>query len=191
MYQNLNKFNQPSDFRGRSAVVTQLWWLVQSTLFACSPQFMYGWRNFLLRLFGAKIGKSVIVRPTVRTTYPWKLTVGDYSWIGDYVELYTLGEITVGKHAVVSQKSYLCTGSHNFQAEAFDIYAKPIVVEDEAWIAADVYVAPGVTIGKGTVVGARSSVYNDMPEGMVCIGSPAKPVRKRLTEGVPNSDICS
>ena len=180
MYQKLNEFILPADFRGRSAVITQLWWLIQSTLFACSPQFMYSWRNFLLRLFGAKIGKGVIVRPTARITYPWKLTIGDYSWVGDHVELYTLGDITIGENAVVSQKSYLCTGSHDFQSKSFDIYAKPIVIEDEAWVASDVFVAPGVTIGKGAVVGARSSVFEDMPAGMVCAGYPAKPIRPRI-----------
>jgi putative colanic acid biosynthesis acetyltransferase WcaF len=179
-YQSLNNFNQPSGFRGRPAITVQLWWLTQSTLFACSPQFMYSWRNFLLRLFGAKIGKSVIVRPTVRVTYPWKLTIGDYAWIGDHAELYTLGDITIGKNAVISQKCYLCTGSHDFQSEAFDIFQKPIVIEDEAWVAADVYIAPGTTIGKGAVIGARSSVFSDMPSGMICIGSPSKPIKPRI-----------
>jgi putative colanic acid biosynthesis acetyltransferase WcaF len=179
MYQDLNKFNQPSNFRGRSAITVQLWWLVQATLFACSPQFMYAWRNFLLRLFGANIGKNVIIRPTVRVTYPWKLSVGNHAWVGDHAELYTLGSITIGNNAVVSQKSYLCTGSHDYQSDFFDIYAKPIVIEDEAWVAADVYIAPGVIIGKGAVIGARSSVYKDMPAGMICIGNPATPIKKR------------
>jgi putative colanic acid biosynthesis acetyltransferase WcaF len=180
MFQNLNKFNQPSNFRGRSAITVQLWWLVQATLFACSPQFMYAWRNFLLRLFGANIGKNVIIRPTVRVTYPWKLTIGDYAWVGDHAELYTLGKISIGKNAVISQNCYLCTGSHDFRSEAFDIYQKPIVVEDEAWVAADVYIAPGLTIGKGAVIGARSSVFSDMPAGMICLGSPARPVKPRM-----------
>jgi putative colanic acid biosynthesis acetyltransferase WcaF len=180
MSQKLDEFVLPANFRGRSAVTVQLWWLIQGTLFACSPQFMYGWRNLLLKAFGARIGKNVIIRPTVRITYPWKLTIGDNAWVGDNAELYTLGEITIGKNAVVSQKSYLCTGSHDFQMKSFDIYQKPIVIEDEAWVAADVYIAPGITIGKGAVIGARSSVFSDMPDGMICIGSPAKPVKPRM-----------
>jgi putative colanic acid biosynthesis acetyltransferase WcaF len=180
IYQKLNKFVMHKNFRGRGVVIVQLWWIVQASLFACSPQFAYKWRNFLLRIFGAKIGVGVIIRPNVRITYPWKLTIGDYAWIGDNAELYTLGEIKIGKNAVISQKSYLCTGSHDFQSEAFDIYQKPIVVEDEAWVAADVYIAPGLTIGKGAVIGARSSVFSDMPAGMICLGSPAKPVKPRM-----------
>jgi putative colanic acid biosynthesis acetyltransferase WcaF len=180
MSQKLDEFVLPADFRGRSAVTIQLWWLIQGTLFACSPQFMYGWRNLLLKVFGAKIGKKVIIRPTVRITYPWKLTIGDHAWIGDNVELYTLGEINIGKNSVISQKSYLCTGSHDFQSKAFDIYQKSIVIEDEAWVATDVYIAPGVIIGKGAVIGARSSVFSNMPAGMICIGSPAKPIKLRM-----------
>jgi putative colanic acid biosynthesis acetyltransferase WcaF len=179
-YQDLSMFMLPAGFRGASGLKVQIWWLIQSSLFGLSPQFMYKWRNFLLRLFGAQIGKGVIIRPTVRITYPWKLIIGDNAWVGDNADLYTLGEISIGKNAVVSQRAYLCTGSHDHTAEAFDIYAKPIVIEDEAWIATDVFIAPGITIGKGAVIGARSSVFKDMPAGMICIGNPAKPVKKRL-----------
>ena len=179
-YQNLQNYQTPRGFRGRSVWFVQLWWIVQSCLFRTSPQFMYGWRCFLLRAFGANIGKDVVIRPSVRITYPWKLTVGDYAWIGDQVELYTLGEITIGSHAVVSQRSYLCTGSHDYQTETFDIYERSIVIEDEAWVATDVFIAPGVTIGRGAVIGARSTVLNDMPAGMICVGYPAMPIKERV-----------
>ncbi len=178
-FQRLDLFRLPSHFRGRSAAIVQLWWLVQSTLFAWSPQFLYGWRRFLLRLFGAKIGKKVLIRPSARITYPWKLSVGDYSWIGDNVELYTLGEIEIGAHVVISQRSYLCTGSHDFTKISFDIYARPIVVHDQVWIASDVFVMPGVSIGLGCVVGGRSTVFQDLPAGKICFGNPATPVKDR------------
>ena len=146
--QRLDKFQLPPNFRGRSGIQCQVWWLVQSSLFGLSPQFMYGWRSFLLRLFGAKIGKNVIIRPSARITYPWKLTIGDYAWIGDHVELYTLAEINIASHAVISQRSYLCTGSHDASSRTFSIYAKPIYVGEGAWVATDVFVAPGITIEK-------------------------------------------
>lgn len=177
--QNLDQFQLPPNFRGRSAFTVQLWWLVQGTLFACSPQFMYGWRRFLLRAFGANIGRNVLLRPGVKTTYPWKLSIGDNAWIGDDVTLYTLGEIVIGRNAVVSQKSYLCTGSHDYRAPAFDIYTRPIHVGEEAWVSADVFIAPGVSIGKGAVIGARSTVLEDMPENMICAGYPARPLKPR------------
>lgn len=179
MIQNLEQFTLPKNFRAKNAFTVQIWWIVQATFFACSPQIFYGWRRFLLRLFGAKIGKDVIIRPSAKITYPWKLTIDDNSWIGDNVVLYTLGEIEIGKNAVVSQKSYLCAASHDYKKETFDIYVKKIVIKDEVWIATDVFIAPGVTIGEGAVIGARSTVLNDMPAGMVCVGYPAKPIKLR------------
>lgn len=179
MKQNLKKFKLPKNFRGKSAVYVQLWWFVQATLFRMSPQFMYGWRRAILRLFGARIGKKVIIRPTVIITYPWKVSIDDYSWVGDDVVLYSLGEIEIGKNTVISQKSYLCTGSHDYNDETFPIYAKKIVINDECWLATDVFVAPNVIIGKGTVVGVRSSVLNNLPESKICYGNPAKPIKNR------------
>src|SRR5690349_12050485 len=122
-FQDLRHFNQPPMFRGRSAPVVQLWWIVEACLFRPSPQIFFAWRRWLLRLFGARIGRGVMIRPSVRTTYPWKVTIGDYSWVGDDVVLYSLGEIRIGEHSVVSQRSYLCTGSHDPGSLAFDIFA--------------------------------------------------------------------
>lgn len=179
-YQDLSRFTLPAQFRGRSAIAVQLWWIAQSLLIHPTPQFMYGWRRRILRLFGAKIGENVIIRPSVRVTYPWKLEIGDNSWIGDNVELYTLGPIRIGRNCVVSQGSYLCTGSHDRRDSAFAIFAKPIVVEDEAWVASQTFIAPGVTVGRGAVVGVRSLVLKDVPAGMVVTGSPAEVRGPRL-----------
>ena len=182
LIQDLKTFKLPKKFRGRNAFIVQLWWLVQSILFRTSPQFLYGWRNFLLRLFGAKIGKKVIIRPTVKITYPWKLRIGNYSWIGDGVDLYTLGEIDIGNHVVISQRSYLCTGSHDYLKTDFAIYQKPIKIHDQVWIATDVFIAPGVIIEKGSVIGARSSVFENIPSNKICAGAPAKIIRERIRE---------
>lgn len=178
-YQRLDTFRMPPGFRGRPGWYVQIWWIVQATLFAWSPQFMYGWRRWLLRRFGAEVGKGVIVRPTARTQFPWKVKIGDYAWIGDDVVLYSLGPITVGANAVLSQRTYVCTGSHDMRAIAFDIYALPVAIGEQCWLATDVFVAPGVTVGAGTVVGARSSVYKDLPPGVVAMGNPAGVVRQR------------
>jgi len=177
--QTLKNFKLPPNFRERSNITVQSWWFVQAIFFRPSPQIFYGWRRFLLRLFGAHIGKHVIIRPTVTVTYPWKVSIGDHSWIGDNVELYSLGEIEIGSNVVISQKSYLCTASHDYDKEDFPIWNKKITIEDECWLATDVYVAPGITVGKGTVVGARSSIFKDLPSGKICIGSPAYPIKDR------------
>lgn len=178
-YQNLSIYKTPKGFRGKSKITVQLWWLVQATLFRCSPQFAYGWRRFLLRIFGAQIGKKVLIRPTVKTTYPWKLRIGNYSWIGDDVHLYTLGPIEIGADTVISQKCYLCTGTHDYHTEDFKITAHKISISNKCWLATDVFVAPGTTIQEGTVVGSRSSVYSDLPAHKICIGTPAKPIKDR------------
>ena len=95
-FQELKGYKNPRGFRGRSALAVQLWWFVYSFLFKPSPQIMYAWRRFLLRIFGAKIGAKVIIRPSAQITYPWKVKIGDYSWIGDEVVLYSLGNIEIG-----------------------------------------------------------------------------------------------
>ncbi len=185
LYQDLRRFQQPPGFRGRSGAYVQLWWVVQWFLFRPSPQALFGWRRFLLRSFGAQIGRQVLIRPTVWVTYPWKLSIGDYSWIGDEVVLYSLGEIHIGSNSVVSQRSYLCAGSHDYTRPTFDISAPAIRVGNQVWIATDVFVAPGVEIGDGSVVGARSSVFSSLPPGMICYGSPAVPVRPRPLSSIP------
>lgn len=134
----------------------------------------------MLRVFGARIGDNVLVRPSVRITYPWKVDIGTNSWVGDDVILYSLGNIRIGENSVISQKSYLCASSHNYKKAAFPIFADAINIGNEVWIAADVFVGPGVSISNGVVVGARSSVFQDIPEGMVCLGNPAVVVKRRL-----------
>ncbi|CAH9018349.1 putative colanic acid biosynthesis acetyltransferase [Candidatus Nitrosacidococcus sp. I8] len=179
--QNLAKFHIPDHFRGKPAWFVQIWWLVESSLFRHSPQFMYGWRCYLLKLFGAKIGKNVKIRPTASITYPWKVSIGDNSWIGDETVLYSLGDIEIGSNTVISQRSYICTGSHDYKLPTFDIFARKITIESEVWVGTDVFIAPGVEIGFGTVVGARSSVFNTLPPMKICIGSPAKPITNRMS----------
>jgi putative colanic acid biosynthesis acetyltransferase WcaF len=105
----------------------------------------------------------------------WGLRLG-----GDDAVLYTLGDITIGANSVVSQKCYLCTGSHDFMSQHFDITASPIVIGEKCWLATDVFVAPGVSVGDGTVVGARSSVFKSLPANKICRGNPAVVIRERV-----------
>jgi len=178
-YQDLSTFNVPATFRGRSKFFVQFWWIVQATLFSTSPQVFFGWRRYLLRLFGAKIGKNVAIRSSVKITYPWKVMIGDNSWVGDDCVFYSLGEIKIGSNVAIAHKVYLNTGGHDYQKTTFDIFSKPIIIEDECWITNDVYIAPGVTIGKGTIVGARSTVLKDLLPGKICVGTPARAIKSR------------
>lgn len=176
---DLSKYDQSWYSRGKPGWYVMLWWFVQAVLFKGSFHNMYGFRNFLLRCFGAKIGKNVKVRPTAVITYPWKVEIGDNSWIGDGVWLYSLDKIVIGSNVVISQKSFVCTGNHNYSDPYFGLITKPIIIKDGAWVAADVFVAPGVTIGENTVIVARSSVFENMPDNMICMGYPCKPIKRR------------
>jgi putative colanic acid biosynthesis acetyltransferase WcaF len=178
-FQNLQEFSLPHDFRGRPALFVQFWWICDALFFKLSPQVFYGWRRWILRRFGATIGKRVLIRSSATITYPWRVSIGDYSWIGDEVVLYSLGKIEIGTNVVVSQRSYLCAGDHDSKRRDFYIRARPIKVSDQAWIATDVFIGPDVRIGYGSLIGARSSVFSDMPSGKICFGSPCRPIKDR------------
>ncbi|HEY2493126.1 MAG TPA: putative colanic acid biosynthesis acetyltransferase [Paenibacillus sp.] len=176
----LDRYDQSGYSRGRSGYIVLLWWIVQGSLFRFSLHPMYKWRNFLLRCFGAEIGKHVQIRASAKFTYPWKVKIGDYSWIGDQVELYSLDIIEIGEHCVVSQRSYLCTGTHDIYDFTFSLITNPIKIEDGAWVASDVFVYPGVTIGEMAVIAARSTVTKPIPENEIHAGAPAQFLKKRF-----------
>jgi len=156
-----------------------LWGFVQATVFAWSPRPVHAWRSMLLRLFGAKIGRGVHVYPGVKIWAPWNLEIGDESGCANGVTLYSQGKITLGKRVVVSQNSHLCTGTHDYERAGFPLVTKSISVGDDAWIAAEVFIHPGVAIGEGTVIGARSVVTHDMPSWSVCAGHPCRLIKQR------------
>ncbi|MGZ9812023.1 WcaF family extracellular polysaccharide biosynthesis acetyltransferase [Pseudoroseicyclus sp. H15] len=178
-YQDLSKFRVPKGFRGRSVVTVQLWWICQATLFAFSPRPAYKWRASLLRVFGAKIGRNSRIRSSARFTYPWKVSIGDNSWIGDRAELYSLVEISVGNNVCVSQDCYIATAGHDIGSLSFDYVTGPIAIEDEAWLASGAFVMPGVTVGRGAIVAARSVVTKDVAEALIVAGSPAHTMGRR------------
>jgi len=179
-YQDLSRFSVPKNFRAKSMYYIFLWWIVEKVLFKTSPRFFWGFRRALLKLFGAKIGKNVRIRPEAKITYPWKLAVGDNSWIGEDTVIYNLGNIEIGSNVAIAHRVYLCSGSHNVNKITFDITESPILISDEVWIANDVFIGPGVRVGFGSVIGARSSVFKDMPPGHICFGTPCKPISERV-----------
>ena len=156
-----------------------LWGIAQATLFRLSPRPFHRWRNWLLRLFGARLHPTARVYGRARIWAPWNLVMEAYATLADDVDAYAANTITIGPHATVSQYSYLCAASHDFEDVAHPLVTAPIVIGGRCWIAADVFVGPGVTIGDGTVVGARSAVFCDLPPWSVAMGTPAKVVRQR------------
>ncbi|MFZ5448844.1 MAG: WcaF family extracellular polysaccharide biosynthesis acetyltransferase [Thermodesulfobacteriota bacterium] len=177
----LNEMDYSGFDYGRPKFFVFLWFLLQDTLFRFSPIPMYGFRSRLLRLFGANIGKNVKIRPKTRVHYPWRVEIGDYCQIGDDAWLYSIGHIKIGNNTVISQKTFLCTAGHDHNDPYFRTLVKPITVGNGVWIASDVYVAPGVTIGDNSVIGARSSVFKDIPPGVICYGNPCKVIKRRET----------
>lgn len=157
-----------------------LWGVTCAVLFRPSPRPLHRWRAFLLQLFGAKVGRGAHVYPKVRVWAPWNLEVGEESGVADDVILYTMAPILIGRRVVISQGAHLCAGTHDFEDPRFPLTAHPIQVSDRVWIAAEAFIHPGVTIGEGAVIGARSVVTKPMPEWTVCAGHPCVPLKPRV-----------
>jgi putative colanic acid biosynthesis acetyltransferase WcaF len=156
-----------------------LWGIVAALLFHPSPRPMHRWRSFLLRIFGAKVGSGVHVYPGTKIWAPWNLELADECGIAKGAILYSQGRITIGRRAVVSQGAHLVTGTHDYSTAGFPLVTMPIYVGDHAWIAAEAFVHPGVIIGEGCVIGARSVVTRSMPGWTVCSGHPCEPIKTR------------
>jgi putative colanic acid biosynthesis acetyltransferase WcaF len=170
--------------RGRSCLVEALWLLAQA-LFVSSSLPGAGHRRLLLRVFGAKIGKGVDIKRGVRVKFPWRLVVGDNSWIGEDVWIDNLVPVTIGRNCCISQAVYLCCGSHDWSRPSFDLITRTIVIKDGAWLAARSAVAPGVTVGEGAVLGLGSVATKDLISWKVYMGVPAEEIRDREMNMLP------
>jgi putative colanic acid biosynthesis acetyltransferase WcaF len=159
-----------------------LWMIVRASLFRLSFHNWYGWRRFLLRLFGARIASGVRVRPTAMVEIPWTLDIGENAVIGDYAIIYSLGKITIGRAATISQYAHLCAGTHDYTKRRFPLLKPPIVIGEEAWIAADAFIGPGVTVGDRAVVGARATVFKNVAPDQVVVGPDATILKRRILE---------
>jgi putative colanic acid biosynthesis acetyltransferase WcaF len=157
-----------------------LWEMIGQPIMRFSFHNWYWFRNALLRLFGAKLAMSARIRPSVKISHPWRLSVGEYTAIGDRAILFCLGPISIGDHCTVSQYAHLCAAGHQYTNPEMPLIAEPIVIGNDVWIAADVFVGPGVTIGDETVIGARSTVPKSLPAESICAGEPARRIGKRI-----------
>jgi putative colanic acid biosynthesis acetyltransferase WcaF len=169
-----------------------LWECVQLVFYPIRPRALSGLRIALLRAFGAKIGEHVLICGGVRVHVPWNLELGDYAAIGDKVEIYNLAPVRIGAHAVVSQRAYLCSSSHDYTRTDFPLYSLPITIGAQAWVASGAFIAPGITVGEGSVVGANSVVVKDIPEWTVAAGNPCRPLKPcvlRHSDSPPGKDV--
>ena len=168
-----------SPYSFREKVGRVLWSVCEATLFRYSWPTWYSYRAWLLRRFGATIARNAFVRRTVRITCPWNLTMGPDSAIGHEARIYALGQITLGARSTVSQYTHLCAGSHDHTQLDMPLQRPPIRILDDAWIAADAFVGPGVTVGTGAILGSRGCAFKDLDAWIIYGGNPARVIGAR------------
>ncbi|RWX78772.1 putative colanic acid biosynthesis acetyltransferase [Neorhizobium lilium] len=159
------------------------WSLTWTLLGRWTPVPFHGWRRFLLCSFGADLHPTARVYPTVKVWYPPNLAMREHACLGPDVNCYCMDRIELGPYAVVSQGTYLCGGSHDVDDPHFQLITKPILIGCNAWVAAQAFVGPGVTVGEGAVLGARSVTVKNLEPYTIYAGNPAKLLRKRKLDG--------
>lgn len=174
--------------RGEKAL--RVLWMVGRLVFQLSPRPCFGFRRWWLRLFGATIGKQVHVYPSAHIYYPWNLTVGDWSSIGEWALIYNLGNVTIGSQTTISQRVHVCAGTHDYHDPSMPLIKPPIEIGNQVWICADSFIGPGITVSEGAVVGARSVAVKNVAPWTVVAGNPARLIRNRplLNTGGPDPE---
>jgi putative colanic acid biosynthesis acetyltransferase WcaF len=159
----------------------QVAWYFTNVLFFINPlNPVSSLKVFLLKIFGAKLGAGVVIKPSVNIKYPWKLQVGDHSWVGEHVWIDNLSTVAIGNHVTLSQGCLLLTGSHDASRETFDFQSQPIILEDGVWIGAKAVVSGGSRCGTHSILGINSVAENDLQPYTIYKGNPAIPVLRRI-----------
>ncbi len=165
--------------RGRAPWVEALWYACKTLFFLSAVPWPSSFKAALLREFGARVGQGVVIKPRVNIHMPWKLSLGDHCWIGEEVFILNFEPVDVGAHACLSQRAFICTGNHDWRASDFAYRNAPIRIGQGAWVGAQAFVGPGVTMGDEAVLTAGSVATRDLPAGQVCGGNPAQALRPR------------
>lgn len=177
---DLSAYRTISFDRGAGLAKEALWGLVSLLLFRLCPIRLSRLKCCVLRAFGARVGVGVVIKPEVRITFPWKLEIGDHVWLGEECWLLNLERIVIGSNVCISQRAFLCTGSHNYKLPSFDLIVKPIVVADGAWIGASSWIGPGVTVGANAVLTACSVATKNLEPDGIYSGNQAMWIRQRI-----------
>jgi putative colanic acid biosynthesis acetyltransferase WcaF len=160
-------------------IVRRLCWDAGALLFRFSPRPFFGWRCFVLRCYGAKVGRHVHIYNSARIYFPWNFVIGDWSAVGEDALIYNLGPVTVGEGVTISQRAHLCAGTHDYRKHDMPLLKPTIVIKDNVWVCADAFIGPGVMVNEGAVVGARAVVIKDVDPWTVVAGNPAGFIKKR------------
>jgi putative colanic acid biosynthesis acetyltransferase WcaF len=179
---DLSTYNNDWYNPGASALKRTLWYFVNASLFINPLNPLSGLKVKLLRLFGARVGKGVTLKPNINIKYPWLLEIGDHVWIGEGVWIDNLALVSIGSHVCISQGALLLTGNHNYKKKTFDLMVGKIILADGAWVGAKSVVCPGVTCGSHSVLAVGSVAAKDLKPYFIHQGNPAVPVRERTIE---------
>lgn len=168
-------------FSLRHRLFRVLWCLTWGVAGSWTPTPLHGWRRALVRCFGGRIDPTAKIYPGVKIWHPGNLEMGAYATLGRGVNCYAMALIRLEPYALVSQGAHLCAGSHDIDDPNFQLFAKPITIGRNAWVAAEAFVGPGVTLGAEAVLGARGVAMKDLEAGWVHVGSPCRAVRRRMS----------
>jgi len=166
-----------SYYSKKEFILRVIWGVICPLFFRLSPRLCYGWRNQILRLMGAKIGKNVRIFPSTVITFPWLLVVGDNVVISWDVRIYNLGMTTIGEKTIISQHAHLCGGTHDFESKGFALQRTGLTIGKRVWIAADAFIGPQVIVGDDSVVAARAVIVKNVDPNTLVGGNPAKVIR--------------
>ena len=175
----LSKYNAHAFDRGRSRLVEIIWIILQG-LFVGTWAPGVGLRIFLLRRFGACIGKGVVLKPRLRVKFPWKLVIGDHVWLGEDVWIDNLEYVNIANNVCISQGVYICTGNHDWTKQTFDLIVKPVTIEAGVWVGAKAVICPGVTLKNHAITCAGAVVVKSTDSYTIYSGNPATEVKKRV-----------
>jgi putative colanic acid biosynthesis acetyltransferase WcaF len=176
----VNPLEGGPSFSLRNRLLRAAWNVTWAVLASWTPPQLRFWRRFLLKLFGAHLGESCDVRGSARVWYPPHLHLEDRALLAERVTCYNMAPITLGRAALVSQGAHLCAGTHDISSPTFQLMASPITIGAGAWIAAEAFVGPGVSVGDGAVLGARSVAFRSLDPWTVYGGNPARPLKTRV-----------
>ena len=175
---DLSKFDN-SWYEVGSIIRRVLWYISNFIFFKTLIPYPYKLKVFILRFFGAKVGKNVVIKPDVNIKFPWFLEIGDNVWIGENAWIDNLTWVKIGNNVCISQGAYICTGNHNYKRESFDLIVKPVIIEDGVWIGAKSVVCPGITIASHSILVAGGVLTKNTQPYSIYKGNPAEFIRKR------------
>jgi len=179
---HLHKYDN-SWYSPKANIIKRLFWYYTNIIFFNNAFFPINFiKVFLLRIFGAKIGKGLIIKPSVNIKYPWLLNIGNHVWIGEKVWIDNLVQVTIKDNVCISQGAYLLTGNHNYKKESFDLITGEIILEEGVWLGAKSIITPGVTCKSHAVLSALSLANKDLEPYSIYQGNPAVKIKERIIE---------